>query len=127
MSLTAAQYAKKAYDKLVAEGRTVTITSYTNSYNPATGETTQTSSNHTVVASPLLEFPRQTSGSNEFADQSLILVGDMYLLVPNYNLGFTPDIGQLVTVDSVAWRVIRVRSYNHKVGTVVFEMQVRRA
>ena len=127
MSLTAAQYAKKAYDKLVAEGRTVTITSYSNSYNPATGETTQTTTPHTVVASPLLEYSRQSFGGSEYSDQTLIQVGDMYLIVPNYGLSFTPDIGQLVTVDTVAWRVIRVRTHSHKIGVVVYELQVRRA
>lgn len=121
MARTPAYYAELAYEKLLVHGRTVSVTSYAESYNPATGTNTQTPTTYTgVVASPILSY------EDKYINNDLIKLGDGYVIIPNYGLAFTPAIGQLLVADAVNWRILSAKPYTYQTGVVAYECQLRK-
>ena len=122
MGLTAEAMAAKVGAALTTYGRDITVTTAANSYDPATGTNTQTPTNHTVRASPPLEYDRR------YVDGNTVREGDVQYIFQDAGLGFTPAQGQKLTDGSRVYRIVSVRTdtYDYFGSTfVAYTVQAR--
>jgi hypothetical protein len=104
------------YGKLVSFSVTTGATQNAGAGTVTGGTTTA----HSVKASP--PYPYES----RYIDGDLVLVGDSRLYLAGSGLAFTPAPGQVVTIDSAKWRVVRVNPIYSGELVAAWEVQVRR-
>ena len=109
---------KEIIDKF---GKLVTLTRETNTYNPATGDVSSTSTSVSIRVTPPREFPAR------YIDGSLIQIGDVEIGVPASGLTITPSaVDFTATIDSVVWKCIRATKVYSGDDVVLWRLQLRR-
>lgn len=90
-------------------------------YDATTGRTTQASpASYVVKSAPPYRDQRQFVAGNTVEE------GDSFLLIEATGAGFTPKVGQKVTIDSAPWRAVGVFPIYSGENVVAFEVQVRK-
>jgi len=80
-------------------GKTVTVTKVEQSFDPTTGETTTTETDHEVTVTPPKDFTTSP------IQDSLISAGDTVIDVPATALPFTPDTSDKAKVDGTTYSI----------------------
>jgi len=119
MSITAA----KALALIQKFPKAATFTTATQTYNPATGATTESGAvNHSVTTSPPIPYELR------YVDGDIIKATDVMVVLSSSGISFTPDEGQKVTYGSEIYRVVSVEKLD--VGgtdaVVAYIVQLRR-
>jgi hypothetical protein len=98
MTVDASQLLLDVYNAVAEVGRTVTVTTYSDTYSTTTGKTTRTATDHSVLASPLYSQTRGVTADSQPR-------GSAQLLIPASGLTFTLQVGAKVTVGSKVYTV----------------------
>lgn len=109
--------AERLVDKF---GKAITLRRTTSTFDPSTGTTSESTTDHSVnaVIEPYAE---------RLIDGSLIQVGDMQVTVPAKSLSIDPDTSKdSVILDSVEWTLVRVEALYSGEQVATWALQVRR-
>lgn len=98
MTVDVTQLLADVYSGVSEVGRTVSITSYADTYNPATGNTTRTPTTYTILASPLYNQNRGVATDSQPR-------GSAQLVIPAQGVTFAIQAGQKVTVGSKVYTI----------------------
>lgn len=101
---------------------TATIETFASrTYDPTTGIVTETTgTDNTVYIVPPYRVEK-------YQDGSTVAEGDLVTWFHAYNLGFTPSVGQKLTLDSQVWFISELNSYEGGEGDVVlYEVGLRK-
>jgi hypothetical protein len=102
-------------------GKAVTLTRVENTFDPATGETTETRTDNPTVSTPPAEF------NVSRIDGTLVKQGDVQLAVPAVDLSIAPDPDtDEVKLDGLTYQIVRVSPEYSGEKVARYIMQVRR-
>jgi hypothetical protein len=93
----------------------VSITSYADTYNPATGKTTRTPSTYTVLASPLYGNQKQIGTDGR-------MTATAQLLLPASAVLFTLAAGAKVTAQGRVWTVQQITTHAIAATVLAYEL-----
>ena len=114
---TPLDYARKTYHALLIHGKSTLFTTYVDNYDPSTGVNTRTPTSLNAQSSPYLSY------ETKYIDGDLILQGDAFIIIADYNLAFIPVPGMQVDTN---WFTVSVKPYNYQDSTVAYEIQLRK-
>lgn len=98
-----------------------TVADVSSTYDASTGESTKSTNNYTVKATPPYPY------SDRMISSGIVQMGDMRMLVAAEDLDFTPTPGDLVTWDSGdVWRTIQVSPIYSGELICAWELQLRK-
>jgi len=100
-------------------GIPITYRRLTKTFSAATGKNTTTETLFSTISSP----PEPVN--NQRIDGTAIQVGDMLTLLKSLNLGFTPSIGDRVTIGADLWQVVGVTPLYSGALVAAYELQLR--
>jgi len=64
-----------------------------------------------------------STDTRQYREGSTVQAGDMLLVVRQDDVGITPEIGEVVTVDGTDWHVV---NFSQDAAGAMFQMQVRK-
>ena len=91
----------------------------TNTYDNTTGKTTVVTADQAVkVGGPFGYDPRLIDGDT-------VLESDAKIILSAEGLTWTPDVNELVVIDSRTWTIVKVEPLKAQDVTVAWEIQIR--
>jgi len=100
-------------------GKSVTLRRTTSSFDPSTGQTTESTTDY--ATSGVLE-----NYADSRTDGTLIQTGDLQVTVPALNLSVTPDQEtDSLMIDSEAWTIVNLSRIYSGEQQALYQMQVR--
>lgn len=101
-------------------GKAITITRVESTFDPATGETTETRTDHATVSTPPAEFDVSR------IDGTLVKQGDVQLAVPAVDLSIAPgpDTDE-ISFDGLTYQIVRVspRYSGEKIAQYILQVR----
>lgn len=117
------KFRKLATNLIDKYGKSVTLTSVTNgAYNPATGTSAKTTATSTVKA--IVEDYSLHSSGVRF-QTGLIKAGDKKVTIAALGIITKPKPSDTITIDTVAWNIVRVVETWSGEQIAVYECQLR--
>lgn len=113
--IDAASVLLQVVDAVAQVGAPVTLTSYADTFNAATGKTTRTATQQTVMASPLYSSTKTLAGDTREPARS-------QMVVPASGLTTAPRNGSKIAVASRVFTVVQVTT--HMLGTTVLAYEL---
>lgn len=104
-------------DAVAQVGATVTVTTYADVYNNATGKTTRTATQRSVLASPLYNASKPLSSDTREPGTSSVIL-------PASGLGFVPQNGNKLTVAGRVYSVVRVVTHTLQSSVLAYELEL---
>jgi hypothetical protein len=98
MSVDVTQLLADVYSGVAEVGRSVTITSYADTYSPTTGNTTRTPTTYTLLASPPYNQSRGVTTDSQPR-------GSAQLVIPAQGVTFTIQAGQKLTTGGKVYTI----------------------
>ena len=118
MTVDVTQLLADVYSGVSEVGRSVSITSYADTYNPATGNTTRTPTTYTILASPLYNQNRGVATDSQPR-------GSAQLVIPAQGVTFAIQAGQKVTVGSKVYTITVVGRLEVGTTLVAYELTLQ--
>lgn len=107
--------------KLIGDfGSSATWKSTSEAYSAATGKTTVTETDYSIVISPPEPY------NNRMIDGEVIQVGDAQCLLQGKGLAFTPAIADVVLHKTVRWKVVGLNPIYSGELIAAYEVQLRK-
>lgn len=101
-------------------GKAVTFVQVSETFDPATGSTTETTTDTAITAIPPQDF------RFEQMDGSLIQSGDLVLGLPAVDMPVEPTTEDRVKMDGDIWSIVAVRPKSSGEQDALYQVQVRR-
>lgn len=103
-------------------GKAITLRKTESTYDPATGQTTETTTDYAVKTEPPQPYEQR------YIDGQLIQTGDMRLLVAATDPGLTdtPDLEWKALMDGDTWQIVTIRPIWSGEQVAAYELQTRR-
>jgi len=106
---------------LIDKGQRVVVRQVTaTGYNPATGSSGSTVTNHTNIPAAVLAF------KNMEIDGSKILKGDRKVIISGASLPYVPKVDDLVSIGGVDHKVMSCEPVSPGGVDVIYKVQVRK-
>lgn len=118
MTVDVTQLLADVYSGVSEVGRSVSITSYADSYNPATGITTRTPTSYTLLASPTYNQARSIGTDSQPR-------GTAQIVVPAQGVTFAIQAGQKVTIGSQVYTITVVGRLELASTLIAYELTLQ--
>jgi len=100
-------------------GKTVTYVEVTESFDPATGQTTTTTTETQLAAVPPQSF------NFDRIDDSVIKAGDAVVTLPVLDMPKEPTTDDRLKMDGTTWQIVRVKPVASGENFALYEVQIR--
>lgn len=118
MTVDVTQLLADVYSGVSEVGRTVSITSYADTYDPATGNTTRTPTTYTLLASPPYNKSRSVTTDSQPR-------GTAQLVIPAQGVTFAIQVGQKVTIGTQVYTITVVGRLEVGTTLIAYELTLQ--
>jgi len=118
MTVDVTQLLADVYSGVSEVGRSVSITSYADTYNPGTGNTTRTPTTYTLLASPPYNQSRGVTNDSQPR-------GTAQLVIPAQGVTFAIQVGQKVTIGTKVYTITVVGRLEVGTTLIAYELTLQ--
>lgn len=101
-------------------GKEITYRQVSSSYDPTTGQNTETTTDHTVKTAPPSAYTQRQ------LDSSQVQVGDLRVILPDKPISFTPSTSDRVVIDGVIGSIVQANPLYSGELVAYWDLQVRK-